>query len=384
MGSIYMDHAATTPVHKQVIEAMIPIYEEVFGNPSSVHSFGRQARHYLDEARHVIAQSIQASDREIIFTSGGTEADNLALIGTAIANRDRGNHIITTVQEHHAALHTAHYLETIGFSITYLPIYEHGRIEVSDLEKALTEETILVSVLSVNNETGLIQPIQEIGELLASHQAHFHTDAVQGFELLPFDVNDLGIDLLTASSHKINGPKGIGFLYVADHVKINPLQFGGEQERKRRPGTENVAAVVGFQRAVELVIELQAERQEAYKSYKEHFLKTLAASGVEFTVNGDAAYAVPSIVSVSFPGTDVEKTLTNLDLDGIAASSGSACTAGSIEPSHVLQAMYGDHREETTNSIRFSFGLGHSEAIVEEAAERVAKVIQRLTTNRRT
>lgn len=379
MNEIYMDHAATTPIHKDVLKQMNPIMENVFGNPSSIHSFGRKSRSYMDRARRVMAKSVGAQEKEIIFTSGGTEADNLALIGIAKANKYKGNHLIVSEQEHHATLYTAKHLETEGFHVTYLPVYKNGRVSVEDLKAELTDETILVSIMSVNNETGIIQPVREIGKLLNEHQAYFHTDAVQAFGLLDINVKDLKIDLLTASSHKINGPKGIGFLYVAEDIPLEALQYGGEQERKRRPGTENVAGVVGFQTAVELTIELKAERRKTYKQLQELFLQTLADNGINFAINGEQKYLIPSIVNISFPGTNVEQMLTNLDLSGIAASSGSACTAGSVEPSHVLSAMYGSEHDRSTNSIRFSFGLGHTNEMIVEAANRVSEIVKRLT-----
>ncbi|MFD1038579.1 cysteine desulfurase family protein [Virgibacillus byunsanensis] len=380
MKHIYLDHAATTPMDPLVVEAMYPIFEKVFGNPSSVHSFGRKARQHLDEARRVMAGSIHANEKEIIFTSGGTEADNLALIGTAMANKHKGNHIIITEQEHHATLHTAQYLEHEGFELTYLPVYEDGKISIQDLQNALTDNTILVSVMFVNNETGIIQPIEEVGLVLKDHQAYFHTDAVQAFGLLDIQVRDLNIDLLTVSSHKINGPKGMGFLFADENVKLNALQYGGEQERKRRAGTENVPGVVGFQKAVELAIQYKDKRNNEYQGYKQLFLDVLKHEGIVFEINGNLEETVPAIVNISFPGTNVETLLTNFDLDGIAASSGSACTAGSVEPSHVLTAMFGENNTCTTNSIRFSFGLYNTTENVEEAAERVTKIIKRLTS----
>ncbi|WP_100012164.1 cysteine desulfurase family protein [Lentibacillus sediminis] len=379
MEAIYLDHAATTPMDPRVLEAMQPVYQEVFGNPSSVHSFGRKARQWLDAARRVMAGSIGANEKEIIFTSGGTEADNLALIGTAMANRDKGNHIITTVQEHHATLHTAEYLETQGFKVTFLPVDESGSVKVEHLEQALRDDTILVSVMYVNNETGVVQPIAEIGAVLRDHQAYFHTDAVQAFGLLDLDVTELGVDMLTVSSHKINGPKGIGFLYAADHVKLQALQFGGEQERKRRPGTENVPGAVGFQKAVELAQKNKEANQKRYQHFRQLFLDELRNENIRFDVNGEETATVPSIVNLSFPGTNVETLLMNFDLDGVAASSGSACTAGSVEPSHVLSAMFGSDHACTTNSIRFSFGSYNTEENVTEAAWRVARIVKRLT-----
>ncbi|PAV28949.1 cysteine desulfurase NifS [Virgibacillus profundi] len=380
MEQIYLDHAATTPMDRQVIDAMLPVYNEVFGNPSSVHSFGRKARQLLDEARRTMAKSIHANEKEITFTSGGTEADNLALIGTALANQHKGKHIITTTQEHHATLHTVEHLEKQGFDVTYLPVYENGKIAVNDLKEALTDETIIVSIMYVNNETGIIQPIEEIGQLLKEHQAYFHSDAVQAYGLLDIDVKDMGIDMLTVSSHKINGPKGIGFLYAAEDITINAQQFGGEQERKRRPGTENVVGAVGFQKAVELAMENKEERRNLYLNYKNLFLTELEENDISFEINGDHESALASIVNISFPGANVESLLTNFDLSGVAASSGSACTAGSVEPSHVLTAMFGENNECTTNSIRFSFGLFNTTENVEAAARRVAKIVKRLTS----
>ncbi|GAB3806547.1 cysteine desulfurase family protein [Virgibacillus kimchii] len=379
MDGIYLDHAATTPIHKDVIAAMQPVYNDVFGNPSSVHSFGRKARKFLDEARRSMAKSIHADEKEIIFTSGGTEADNLALIGAAIKNRRKGNHIITSAQEHHATLHTIQSLGKQGFDVTYLPVYNDGKISLNDLAKSITEDTVLVSVMYVNNETGVIQPIHEIAEMLKEHQANFHTDAVQAYGLIDINVKETGIDMMSVSSHKINGPKGIGFLYASEEVKLNAIQFGGEQERKRRPGTENVPAAIGFQKAVELAINHKEERRELYQSYKELFIKELKAHDITFFINGDYHATIPTIINISFPGANVEALLSNFDLDGIAASSGSACTAGSIEPSHVLSAMFGKNHECTTNSIRFSFGLANTSENVKEAATKVAKVVKRLT-----
>ncbi|WP_186576499.1 cysteine desulfurase family protein [Aquibacillus kalidii] len=378
MNGIYLDNAATSPVHPEVIKVMQKSLEEVYGNPSSIHQYGRKARQTLDNARKVAASSIGANEKNITFTSGGTEADNLALIGTALANQDKGKHIITTTIEHHAILHAAESLEKQDFTVTYLQVQSNGQINVQDLKDALTDETIVVSVMMVNNETGIIQPIKEIGEILKGHQAYFHTDAVQAYGLLDIDVDKLGVDLLTVSSHKVNGPKGVGFLYINENVKISSLQHGGQQERKKRPGTENVTGIIGFQKAIELAQAERDDRNLAYNTYKQLFLKKLESEKVSFSINGDLENAIPSIVNISFPGTNVEQLLTNFDLSGISASSGSACTAGSVEPSHVLSAMYGSSNDRTINSIRFSFGLPNSEDEVTEAATRVASIINRL------
>lgn len=378
MDYIYLDHAATTPVHEDVKKVMLPLFDSIYGNPSSIHSFGRKAKWYMDEARRTIATSIHANEQEIIFTSGGTEADNLALIGTAFANRDKGNHIITSIQEHHAVLHAAQLLEKEGFDVTYLQVGQDGKICMEELANALTAETILVSIMMVNNETGIIQPIEQIGKLLHDHQAYFHTDAVQAFSLIPIDVKALGVDLLTVSAHKINGPKGIGALYAAEHVSLSPMLYGGRQERNRRAGTENIANMVGFKKAVEIVNEERESRSTMYEQLKEYFLKQLRDNDVPYEVNGDLQSAISTIISISFPEKNVETLLTNLDIEKIAASSGSACTAGTFEPSHVLLAMYGKDNERATNSIRFSFGLNNTKENIKESASRIGKIMKRL------
>ena len=286
MESIYLDHAATTPMHPDVIEAMVPVYREAFGNPSSVHQFGRSARRLLDQARKTIATSIAANEKEIVFTSGGTEADNLAIIGTAIANQQKGKHIITTSIEHHATLHAVESLESQGFDVTYLPVDESGAVKTEDVQQALRDDTILVSIMMVNNETGVIQPIEEIADLLKSHQAYFHSDIVQAYGLLEIDVKELPIDLLAVSGHKINGPKGVGFLYIREGTQLATLQHGGEQERKRRAGTENVPAVKGFEKAVQIITEDKASYREAYRRYRNRFIETLTEESVNYSVNG--------------------------------------------------------------------------------------------------
>lgn len=378
MDRIYLDHAATSPVHPDVVERMIPFMTEVFGNPSSIHYFGRQSRHAVDEARALVAKSIGAKETEVIFTSGGTEADNMALIGTAMANRDRGRHIITTAIEHHAVLRACQYLEKQGFDVTYLPVDEHGKVSPADVKAALRDDTILVSIMFANNEVGVLQPIREIGELLKEHQAYFHTDAVQAYGLVPMDVNEHHIDLLSVSGHKINGPKGIGALYARETVKLSPLFYGGEQERKRRAGTENVAGIAGLAKAVEIAQETMKQKQGEYRLLRETMLSIFAESGIDFAVNGSED-GLPHIVNVAFPGTNVESMLVNLDLAGIAASSGSACTAGSIDPSHVLVAMFGKESERIRSSIRFSFGLGNTKEQIERAATETVKIVKRLT-----
>ncbi|MFC4320894.1 cysteine desulfurase family protein [Litchfieldia salsa] len=379
MERIYMDHAATSPMHPEVIEKTVPYMSGIFGNPSSIHSFGRESRQTLDEARNQVAQSIAAKEHEILFTSGGTEADNTAIIGYALANREKGNHIITTVVEHHAVLHTCEYLETQGFNVTYLPVDDKGQVSVSQVANALTDETILVTIMFGNNEVGTIQPIEEIANLLKDHQAVFHTDAVQAYGIIPINVDELGIDMMSVSAHKINGPKGTGFLFIRQGLKLKPQLHGGEQERKRRAGTENVAGAVGLSKAVWIAQSTIEERRNKYIGFREAFVSMLEDSGISYHINGKPEESLPHILNLSFPGTNVESMLVNLDLAGIAVSSGSACTAGSIEPSHVLVAMFGKESEKTQNSIRYSFGLGNTLEQVVKAAEETIRIVKRLT-----
>lgn len=380
MERVYLDHAATSPMHPEVIEEMTSVMKESFGNPSSIHSFGRASRHLVDRARTIIAQSIHADYNDIIFTSGGTEADNLAIIGSAEANRRKGNHIITTQTEHHAVLHACEFLESQGFEVTYLSVDPTGRISVEELQKELRDDTILVTIMFGNNEVGTIQPIKEIGQLLQNHQTYFHTDAVQAFGLTHIDVKELGIDLLSVSGHKINGPKGIGFLYSHKNVELQPGLYGGEQERKRRAGTENVPAIVGLGKAVEIAQKAIEEKNSHYSRFKVLLKETLAGEGIDFEENGSLEHGLPHVLNLSFPGTDVESMLVNLDMSGIAVSSGSACTAGSIEPSHVLVAMFGKQSLNSRNSIRFSFGQGNTDEQIVWTAHEVAKIVKRLTT----
>lgn len=377
MKNIYLDHAATSPVHPDVVNAMIPYLEETFGNPSSIHFFGREARRGLDESREFLAKSIGASFEEIIFTSGGTEADNLAIIGYALANKNKGNHLITTKVEHHGVLHAFQFLEKLGFIVTYLEVDEHGLVSPKEVESALGEDTILVSVMYGNNEVGTIQPIAEIGSMLKDHQAVFHTDAVQAFGMENIQVDSLGVDFLAMSAHKINGPKGIGFLYAKKGHVLEPLFYGGQQERKRRPGTENVASIVGLAKAVELALKEREEKRQLYLSFRNKLIEMFQAAELNFVVNGHPDRFSPHILNVSFPGLNVESMLMNLDLEGVAVSSGSACTAGSIDPSHVLTAMFQDVAR-SHSAIRFSFGFGLTMDQIVEAGERTIKVINRL------
>ncbi|MFZ0578086.1 MAG: cysteine desulfurase family protein [Psychrobacillus psychrotolerans] len=375
MTRIYLDHAATSPMAEEVIEVYTAEMKEVFGNPSSIHQTGRKARKKVDDARTILAKSIGAHESEITITSGGTEADNYAVFGTAYARKNEGKHIITTQIEHHAVLHACEQLEKDGFEVTYLPVDKNGLISIHDLKNSLREDTILVSVMYANNEVGVIQPIVEIGELLKDHPAYFHTDAVQAYGSLSIDVITSHIDLLSVSSHKINGPKGIGFLYQRKGILLKPIFYGGQQERKKRAGTENVPAIVAFAKAVQLKQTTFTDGNVEYNQLKQVFLSELERLKVPFQVNGSQESVLHHVVNISIPNTDVETFLVQLDLAGIDASSGSACTAGSIDPSHVLVAMYGESTPELRNSVRFSFGLNNTEEQVLEAANKISKIV---------
>lgn len=375
---IYLDHAATTPMHPSVIDVFTEALREVPGNPSSIHQVGRAARKELDGARRALAQSIGAQPNDIIFTSGGTEANNTALFGAAKALREKGNHIITTKIEHHAVLNTCKQLEQQGFEVTYLEVNENGQVTAEQVQKALTDETILVTIMYGNNEVGTIQPIEEIGALLENHQAIFHTDAVQAYGVVPLNVEQLKVDCLSVSAHKLNGPKGIGFLYVKTGIQLSPFMIGGEQERKRRAGTENVPAVMAFKKAVELAHEQMEETAEEYRQYEAILMDTFKAASLQFEVHAKDVARLPHISNISFAGTDIESFLVNLDMAGVAVSSGSACTAGSLDPSHVLTAMFGKGARQLRNSVRFSYGYSLTTETVKEAAEKTVAIVNRL------
>lgn len=375
---IYLDHAATSPMNGQVIEAMTTAMQEVFGNASSIHKAGREARKYLDDARELLAKSIGAQAGEIIFTSGGTEADNMAILGTVYARANEGKHIITTQVEHHAVLHTCEKLERDGFEVTYLPVDQKGRVAIEDVQKALRDDTILVTIMYGNNEVGTIQPIAEIGALLREHSAIFHTDAVQAYGLESIDVNELQVDLLSVSAHKINGPKGVGFLYQKAGTPLASYALGGAQEKKRRAGTENIPAIIAFATAVQVANELREEKRSLYNHFKQIMLAVFSQEKLAFHVNGDEVYSLPHVLNISFAGMEVESFLVNLDMAGVYVSSGSACTAGSIDPSHVLVAMFGQSADELRNSIRFSFGQGLTEKDIQDAAEKTAQIVKKL------
>lgn len=375
---IYLDHAATTPLRPEAREAMAPyLGAEAFGNPSSLHAEGQRAKRALDEARERVASSLGAEFSEIAFTGGGSEADNMALVGVMLANRARGNHLVVSAIEHEAVLRTAAFLEGLGFEASYVIPDGDGVIEPDAVARALRPETVLVSVMHANNEIGTIQPVREIAAVAHAAGAWFHTDAVQSYGQIDVDVKALGVDLLAVSAHKIYGPKGVGALYVRDGVPIESLIHGGGQERERRAGTENVAGIAGFAEAVRWSQAEKADEAARITVLRDRFIQELMAACPECRLNGDAQRRLPGNVNVSFPGRDAETMLLALDMAGIAASSGSACTSGSIEPSHVLQAL-GLSDTEIGATIRFSLGRSTTEEDVLETVRRVREIVARL------
>lgn len=379
--SIYLDHAATTPIDPRVKEAMLPYLENLFGNPSSIHQYGRPIRAAIDQARETVAEAIKAEPSEIIFTSGGTEADNLALRGIMIQARDQGKkHLITSQVEHHAVLDTCHYLEKLGFEVTYLPVDSYGRVEVSDVQSAIRPDTALISIMFGNNEIGTMQPIHEIGILARTKGILFHTDAVQAFGVEELDVNQLPVDLMSLSSHKIYGPKGIGALYVNKKVQLMPQMFGGYQERRRRAGTENVIGIVGFAKAVELMMDQRLDIRSYLLHLRESLLHEWNRRNVPFVLHGHPEQFLPHILNVSFAGTDSETLLMNYDMEGIAVASGSACTSGTISVSHVIKALHIDD-SLAKSAIRFSFGKENTVEQMAQVAETTSQLIKRLLSS---
>jgi len=374
---IYMDHNATTPVRPEVLEAMLPFYGPVYGNASSLHGFGREAKDGLERAREQVAKVLGARPDEVCFTGGGTEADNLAVKGMAWANRERGDHLITSQVEHHAVFNTCEYLEKQGFKVTYLPVDSEGRVDPGDVEKAITKETLLVSIMQANNETGTVQPIAEVGRIARKRGVYFHTDAVQAFTKLPTRVDELGVDLLSLSGHKIYGPKGVGCLYIRKGTKLDSLVHGGHHERNRRAGTENVPAIVGLGKAAELGAGEMNEEAKKLATLRDRLQEGILARIPEVRVNARNTRRLPGTLSVCFNYVEGESILLGLDLKGIAASSGSACSSGAIEPSHVLTAM-GVPPEEARGSVRFSLGRQNTEQEVDRVVGELGAILARL------
>lgn len=380
MKEVYLDNAATTPMTPAVIAEMTARMKDTWGNASTGYSYGRQAKLLLENSRHILAQSINADDDEIVITSGGTESDNTAIIQTAFARQKLGKHIISTAIEHEAVLKPLHFLEEQGFTVTYLPVDENGNISLADFKAVLRDDTILVTIMAGNNEVGSQMPIHEIGEILADHQAWFHTDAVQAYGLLPIDVKRDHIDLLSTSAHKLNGPKMMGFLYRRNGINFPSYLKGGDQETKRRAGTENVPAVAAFAKAVAVdTAEEKARRQARYYHFKQRIVNGLRENGVDFAINGEIKPDnLNHVLNIWFKGISTYVMQTDLDLAGIAVSGGSACTAGSIEPSHVLTAMFGPDSPRISQSIRISFGALNTDEDIDKLIAAVVKIVNKL------
>lgn len=336
---LYLDNAATTAVSPEVVEAMLPYFTEFYGNPSSIYGFAARSKKAVDDAREIIAASIGVRSEEIYFTAGGSESDNWALIAMAQAYRDKGKHIITSKIEHHAILHTCKYLEKNGFDVTYLDVDENGFVNPRDVEEAIRSDTILISIMYANNEIGTIEPIGEIGKIARSHGVYFHTDAVQAYGHVPINAEDENIDMLSASGHKLNGPKGIGFLYIRKGIKMGSLIHGGAQERNRRAGTHNVPGIVGMGVAAKLAMEHMKERMEQQIKVRDYFIEKVQKEISYVKINGDLKKRLPNNINICFRFIEGESMLIMLDMKGICASSGSACTSGSLDPSHVLLAI---------------------------------------------
>lgn len=380
MREVYLDNAATTPIDKNVLDDMYDKMQNVYGNASTLYGIGRKAHTVLEDSRDIIAKSINAKPDEIIFTSGGSESDNTAIIQTAEARKSLGKHIITTAIEHEAVLKPLEYLEGQGYKITYLPVNTDGVINIEDLRSALDDETILVTIMTGNNEVGSCMPIHEIGELLKDHQAWFHTDAVQAYGLLDIDVEKNHIDMLSTSAHKINGPKMTGFLYKRTGVDFPSFIKGGEQEKKRRAGTENIPSISGFATAVSMITpEVKQELHDRYLGFKKQIMSELNDNDIEFVVNGTVDNnPLQHVFNVWIKGIASDVILANMDLAGFAISAGSACTAGNIEPSHVLVAMYGNETNRSSESIRISFGKFTTSEEIDLFSEALVKVIKRI------
>ncbi|MGI6665217.1 MAG: cysteine desulfurase NifS [Christensenellaceae bacterium] len=374
---IYLDNAATTKIHPAVLEEMLPYFDEYYGNPSSIYSLGAKSKMAVMEARERIANSLGALTEEIYFTAGGTEADNWAILGVAEAYKNKGKHIITTNMEHHAVLHTCTYLEKQGFEVTYIGVDAAGVVDVVALEAAIRPDTILVSVMYANNEIGTMQPIAEIGRITREKGVLFHTDAVQAYCQTPIDVNALGIDLLSASAHKIKGPKGIGFLYIRRGLKIRSFIHGGAQERKRRAGTENVPGIVGFGKAVSLAQDFMEARTADEIQKRDYLIKGILEKIPHSKLNGHISERLPNNVNISFQFIEGEGMLMLLDMAGICASSGSACTSGSLDPSHVLLAIGLPH-EIAHGSLRLTLDEEITYEELDYTIETLASVVARL------
>lgn len=377
MKRVYLDYAATSPVKDEVLKEMLPYFTNIFGNPSSVYSYARESKKAIDNARDIVAATINAKAKEIYFTGSGSEADNWAIKGVASALKNKGKHIITSKIEHHAVLHTCEYLEKEGFEVTYLDVDENGFVNLDDLENSIRKDTILISIMYANNEIGTILPIKQIVEIAKRKGVLVHTDAVQAYGNISIDVIDLGVDLLSLSAHKIYGPKGVGALYIKRGTKINSLIYGGAQEMKKRAGTENIAGIIGFAKAAELAIENIEEHATKLKKLRDKLIEEITKTIPHVRLNGDRVKRLPGNVNICFEYIEGEALLLSLDLVGIAASSGSACTSGSLDPSHVLMAIGLTH-EIAHGSLRLSIGDFNTEEDIDYVLKELPPIVQRL------
>ncbi|MGI6686566.1 MAG: cysteine desulfurase NifS [Bacillota bacterium] len=376
MKKIYMDYSATTPLHPEVISLMTDIMQNVYGNPSSLHSFGREAKKYLDEARQKVADLIGAKFEEIYFTGGGTEADNIAVFGTAYAHQKKGKHIITSTVEHHAVLDSCAKLAKSGFEVTYIPVDQYGLVDPEQVKKEIRSDTILISIMHANNENGTIQPIREIGRIAKEHGVFFHTDCVQSVGKIPVNVDDLNADLVTISSHKIYGPKGVGALYKRKGVRVEPLFYGGGQERKIRSGTENTFGIIGFGKAAEIAARDFERENTKVKALRDKLIKGVLENISDVRLNGHPEKRLPHNAHFSFAYVEGESLLLSLDMKGIAVSSGSACSSTSLQPSHVLIAT-GIPEELVHGSVRFTLGRENTEEDVDYVLSVLPGIVER-------
>ncbi len=374
---VYLDHAATTYTKPEVLEEMLPYFTEIYGNPSSIHSFGREARKAMDFARERTAKAIHAQPSEIFFTGGGSEADNWAIKGVALGHKKKGNHIITTSVEHHAVSHTCEYLEEMGFSVTYLPVDSDGLVTPEQVREAITDKTILITIMFANNEIGTIMPIKEIGAIAKEKGIYFHTDAVQAVGHIDIDVDDLNIDMLSLSGHKFYGPKGIGALYIRRGIKLHPFVHGGAQERNRRAGTENLPAIVGLGKAIELATQDIEHHSARLIKMRDRLIDSIQKDIPNVLLNGHRTNRLPGNVNISFEFIEGEALLLSLDIKGIAGSSGSACTSGSLDPSHVLLAIGLPH-EIAHGSLRLTLGDQNTEEEIDYCLEVLPEIVLRL------
>ncbi|MGB9792754.1 MAG: cysteine desulfurase NifS [Thermacetogeniaceae bacterium] len=378
---VYLDHTATTPIHPEVLASMHHALESVFGNPSSLHAFGREAREHLEDARKKVAELIGALPEEIVFTSGGTEADNLAVLGVAYAYKSQGNHIITSSIEHHAVLDACKALSRDGFDVTYLPVDQYGVVDPDDLRRALRKDTILITIMHANNEIGTIEPIEEISAIARENGIVFHTDAVQTAGHIPVNVEKLGVDLLSLSAHKFYGPKGAGALYVRKGIRLMPILHGGGQEGNRRPGTENLPGIVGLGKAAEIAARELDSQNISVKGLRDRLVKGIIERIPDVKLNGHPERRLPQNAHFSFWGVDGSLLLRSLDMQGIAASAGSACSSGALHPSHVLLAI-GLPLELATASVRLTLGRGNTQSDVDYCVEVLSKLVADLRSSR--